>query len=158
MSTAISARHSITFRMTVAVCTLLLIFQVVLAILAFYYFKRELKNTISAQQLSLLTVVAQNIDQKLGSSSNVITDVARRFPAEAVKDSNAAQRFLDDRPGTLSHFDNGIYLFSKRENNRRISLSARPPRSRYLFSRVLQADDGHRATRYFRSFHINTYP
>ena len=112
MRTAISTRHSITFRMTVAVCTLLLIFQVVLAILAFYYFKRELKHTISAQQLSLLTVVAQNIDQKLGSSSNVITDVARRFPAEAVKDSNAAQRFLDDRPGTLSHFDNGIYLFS----------------------------------------------
>ncbi len=113
MNTAtISARHSITFRMTVAVCSLLLIFQIVLAIFGFYYFKQEFKKTISSQQFSLLNVVVKNIDQKLIASSKIIVDVARAVPADALKDSDEAQRFLDNRPGTLNNFDNGIYLFS----------------------------------------------
>jgi len=69
-------RHSITFRMTIAVCTILILFQVVLSMLTFFYFKRELKQTITNQQCTLLTVVTQNIDRKLLSSLKVIVDVA----------------------------------------------------------------------------------
>lgn len=108
----IPTRHSITFRLTAAISALLLVFQVVLAAVGYYYFKHEYKNAIASQQMSLLTVISQEIDQKLLASRLTISEVAKTVPMEATRDSNAAQRFLDNRPGTLSHFDNGLYLFS----------------------------------------------
>lgn len=105
-------RHSITFRLTVTVCLFLILFQAVLAALIFFYFKREFKQSISAQQFTLLTVVTQNIDQKLASSQKVAVDVSRLITAETVADADAAQQFLDHRPGTHSLFDNGLFLFS----------------------------------------------
>ncbi len=107
-----ATRHSITFRMTVTVCAFLILFQAVLATLIFFYFKHEFKQSISAQQFTLLTVVTQNIDQKLASSQKVIVDVAKLVTPEIVADDDAAQRFLDNRPGTHSVFDNGLFLFS----------------------------------------------
>lgn len=107
-----ATRHSITFRMTMTVCAFLIVFQAVVAVLIFFYFKREFKQTISTQQFTLLTVVTQNIDQKLSSSLKVLVDVSRLVTPEIVNDSNAAQRFLDNRPGSHSIFDNGLFLFS----------------------------------------------
>lgn len=106
------ARHSITFRMTVAVCAFLLLFQAILASLTFFYFRRELKQTITAQQFNMLNVVTKDIDQKLAASLKVIVDVSRQVTPEITADSAAAQLFLDKRPGTHSVFDNGLFLFS----------------------------------------------
>ena len=107
------SRHkSITFRMTVTVGVSLILFQAVLATLTFFYFKREFKETIATQQFTLLTVVAQNIDQRLSSSLKVIVNVSRVFNPEIVHDNDAAQQFLDNLPGALSLFDNGLFLFS----------------------------------------------
>lgn len=94
------------------VCCFLMLFQAVLATLIFFYFKQEFKQSISSQQFTLLTVVTQNIDQKLTSSQQVIVDVSRFVTPDIVADSDAAQRFLDSRPGTHSIFDNGLFLFS----------------------------------------------
>lgn len=105
-------RKSITLRLTVAVCAFLILFQAILAGLTFYSFKREFKANIAAQQATLLTVLTQNIDHKLSSSLKVIVDVARLVTPEIAADSDAAQAFLDNRPGTLSLFDNGLFLFS----------------------------------------------
>lgn len=105
-------RHSITYRMTVTVCLFLMLFQAALATMIFFYFKREFKKSISAQQFTLLTVVTQNIDQKLASSQRVVVDVSRLITPEIVSDDKAAQRFLDLRPGTHSLFDNGLFIFS----------------------------------------------
>jgi diguanylate cyclase (GGDEF)-like protein len=106
-------RHGIAFRMTVAVCVFVVLFLSLLAIGALVYFKHELKQTITAQQFTMLTVISQNIDQKLRSSQKIIVDVSRHVTPEILKDCEAAQRFLDSRPGTRSTFDNGLYLFSK---------------------------------------------
>lgn len=107
-----ATHHSITFRMTVTVCLFLVLFQAVLATLIFFYFKREFKQSISAQQFTLLTVITQNIDQKLLSYQKAIIDVSRFVTPETVSNGDAAQRFLDNRPGTHSIFDNGLFLFS----------------------------------------------
>lgn len=96
-----------------AVCVFVVLFQSLLAILSLMYFKHELKQTITNQQFTMLTVVAQNIDQKLKSSQKIIVDVARHVTPEIIQDSDAAQRFLDTRPGTKSTFDNGLFLFSR---------------------------------------------
>lgn len=106
-------RHSITFRMTVAVCVFVVLFQSLLAVLALVYFKRELQQAITDQQFTMLTVISQNIDQKLRSSQRILVDVSGHVTPEIIRDSDAAQRFLDIRPGTKSTFDNGLFLFSR---------------------------------------------
>ncbi|HEY4745238.1 MAG TPA: hypothetical protein VIH45_11305, partial [Desulfuromonadaceae bacterium] len=61
-------RRSITFRMTMAVCVFVVLFQSLLAVMGLLYFKREFQQTITDQQFTMLTVISQNIDQKLRSS------------------------------------------------------------------------------------------
>lgn len=105
-------RHSITYRMTIAVSVFLLVAQLALTSLAFYFFKREVKSTISAEQFTLLTVLSQNIDQKLRYSQQTIMASARLVTPEMVRDAELAQRYLDGRLESLSLFDNGLFLFS----------------------------------------------
>jgi len=105
-------RQSITFRLTLAVGIFLILFQAALALVVFVYFKREFKQTLAKQQQTLLTVVTQNIDQKLLASQRIVVDVARQITPAIVAEPDAAQRFLDNRPGTHSNFDNGLFLFS----------------------------------------------
>ena len=106
-------RHSITFRMTVAVCAFAIVFQSLVAVMALAYFKYELKQTITDQQFTMLTVISQSIDQKLRSSQKIIVDISRHVTPGIIRDSTAAQRFLDSRPGAKSTFDNGLFLFSR---------------------------------------------
>ncbi len=113
MKRIITARRSITLRMTVEVCVFVILFQTFLATLVLYYFRHELKRTISVQQNTLLTVVSQDIDQKLLAAQKAIIAVSREMSPVIVNDTEAAQRYLDDRPGTMSIFDNGLFLFSK---------------------------------------------
>ena len=107
-------RRSITFRMTLAVCAFVILFQSLLAILTLIYFKREFKQSISSQQFTLLTVASQDIDQKLKSAQNMLLAISREVPPEILTNPDAAQRWLDKHYGTRSIFDNGLFLFSKR--------------------------------------------
>jgi diguanylate cyclase (GGDEF)-like protein len=106
-------RHSITVRMTVAVCTFIILFSSLLAVSSLYYFKQELKETISSQQMTLLTVVAQGIDQKLTAAQKTVVEASRDVTPGMIADPEAAQRFLDSLHCIRGHFDNGIYLLSK---------------------------------------------
>lgn len=107
-----STRHSITFRMTATVCLFLILFQAVLAAFIYFYFKQEFKKTISAQQLTLLTVLTQSIDHKILSSQKLIVEVSKLVTPEITNDINAAQHYLDNRPGTRALFDDGLFLLS----------------------------------------------
>ena len=106
-------RHGIAFRMTVAVCIFVVLFLSLLGMGTLVFFKHELKQTITAQQFTMLTVIGQNIDQKLRSSQKILLDVSQHVTPGLVNDDEKAQRFLDTRPGTKSTFDNGLFLFSK---------------------------------------------
>ena len=106
-------RHSITVRMTVAVCMFIILFSSLLAVASLYYFKQELKETISSQQMTLLTVVAQGIDQKLTAAQKTVIETSRDVTPGMVADPEAAQRFLDSLHSLSAVFDNGIFLFSK---------------------------------------------
>jgi diguanylate cyclase (GGDEF)-like protein len=107
-----STRRSITFRMTAAVCAFVILSLSLLTVVTLAYFRHELKQTISAQQDTLLTVVSQNIDQKIGSAQKVLAAVAREATRGNVSDPEAGQRFLDNRPGAKTLFDNGLFLIS----------------------------------------------
>jgi len=106
-------RHSITLRMTVAVCTFIILFSSLLAVSSLYYFKQELRETISNQQMTLLNVVVQGIDQKLTAAQKTVIEASRDVTPGMIADPDAAQRFLDSQHSIKTLFDNGIYLFSK---------------------------------------------
>ena len=106
-------RYSITVRMTVAVCTFIILFSSLLAVTSLYYFKQELKQTISSQQMTLLTVAAKSIDQNLTIARKTVIEASRDVTPGIVADPEAAQRFLDSLHSVKSLFDNGIFLFSK---------------------------------------------
>ena len=99
--------------MTTAVCAFVILCLSLLTIVTLVYFRHELKHTISDQQDTLLTVISQNIDQKIGSSQNVLVAVSREITPDIVNDPDAAQRYLDNRPGARAIFDNGLFLFSR---------------------------------------------
>lgn len=96
-----------------AVCAFVILFQSLLATLTLVYFKREFKQCISSQQFTLLTVAAQDIDRKLKAAQNTLLAVSRVVPPEIVNNPDAAQRWLDNRHGTRSIFDNGLFLITK---------------------------------------------
>lgn len=108
-----STRRSITFRMTTAVCAFVILFLSLMVTLTLVYFRHELKRTLSAQQDTLLKVISQDIDQKIGSARKAIVAVSGEITPDIVNDPDAAQRFLDNRPGTRATFDNGLYLLSR---------------------------------------------
>jgi diguanylate cyclase (GGDEF)-like protein len=99
--------------MTMAVCAFVILFLSLLTTLTLVYFKREFKQSISSQQFTLLTLASQDIDQKLKAAQNTLLAVSREVPLEIVNKPDAAQRWLDNHPGTRSIFDNGLFLFSK---------------------------------------------
>jgi diguanylate cyclase (GGDEF)-like protein len=84
-----------------------------MAVASLYYFKQELEETISSQQMTLLTVVAQGIDQKLTAAQKTVIEASRGVTPGMVADPDAAQRYLDSLPSVRNSFDNGIYLLSK---------------------------------------------
>jgi diguanylate cyclase (GGDEF)-like protein len=96
-----------------AVCVFVILIQSLMALLSMSYFKRELKQTISAQQMSLMTVVAQGVDQKLMDAQKTIVTASSEITPEIVADADQAQRLFGHLRGIETLFDHGLYLFSK---------------------------------------------
>ena len=96
-----------------AVCVFVILFLSLLALLSMNYFKRELKQSISAQQMTLMSVISHEIDQKNLAAQKGIVAISQEVTPDMVKDPDTAQRFLDNHPDSKVHFDNGLFLFSR---------------------------------------------
>lgn len=73
---------------------------------------REYTRTLGRQQEALLNGLAQGIDTELNSAGKALQAVARVVPEEVMQDSRQAQRFLENRTGIQSMFDNGLVLLT----------------------------------------------
>ena len=107
-------RYSITTRLVVAVSILFSLALGGLGVAVYSYMKDEFKQTILLQQQALLQVMTDDIDKNLLGARNVIVNVSRQITPEICSNPEKAQEFLDNRPGTHSVFDNGLFLFSTR--------------------------------------------
>lgn len=96
-----------------AVCVFVILIQSLMALLSTFYFKQELKQTISTQQMNLMTVVVQGIDQKLEDAQKTIVTASSSITPEIVADPDQAQRLFKNLRGIETIFDHGLYLFSK---------------------------------------------
>ncbi|BBA70597.1 PAS domain S-box protein [Geobacter sulfurreducens] len=103
---------SIKTRMSVIVCFLMAVLMSSGAYFTYRYFEDSLKELISTQQFTLLRALADEVDEKLTASSTLLRETASRIPADAWRNPDRAQAFLDECRETLSIFDGGLTLIS----------------------------------------------
>ena len=97
--------------LVMVVTGLLLVTGIVSGVLAVLY--RQYTGTLSRQQETLLEGLAQGIDDQLRTSLDALVGVAQVTPQNTLTDPVAAQRFLSNRTGIQSIFDNGLALFTR---------------------------------------------
>src|SRR5512138_1310402 len=104
---------SLKIKMSLAVAMLFILFIIAASYVTLAYFERSFKETISSQQFSLASSLADNIDDKLRIAQNSLIATAPHAPEGIWRNADAAQQFLDKQSGLLSIFDNGIFFISR---------------------------------------------
>ena len=101
---------SLTIKVAVTASVVFLVFVLTISIISYRHFEQEFKNTIYAQQLSLVSALSRNIDDKLRITLNALTASANKLDAATFADPELAQRFLDNELSLHSMFDTGLFL------------------------------------------------
>jgi diguanylate cyclase (GGDEF)-like protein len=70
-----------------------------------YFVKAEMQRLLEAQQFTLVSLVAQQIDEKIALRLEALASVARILPEAELSDPRRIQRNLENRPGLQSQFD-----------------------------------------------------
>ncbi|MDP2003215.1 MAG: ATP-binding protein, partial [Desulfurivibrionaceae bacterium] len=123
-------------RLTLAVSLLFLCMMGATSFLVLAVIKQQIKETISAEQFSLLSEIASSLEDKLTLAHGQLTATATLVSSETLATGDTAQQFLDYRKGLQRVFDNNIFLFSPEgrliaeapflPNRRGMDLSFRP--------------------------------
>jgi diguanylate cyclase (GGDEF)-like protein len=100
---------------TKLVFTITVLFTVLMSLMSFFilaYFDRTLKQSISRQEFTMVTAIAQEISHKLQTAQKQLVETAKIVTPEVIASSESAQQFLDDHPSLGAIFDNHVFLFS----------------------------------------------
>lgn len=103
---------SLKTKMAVAVSVLVVILVLVMSCFAFTYFERTFKEAIADQEFTLVTTMAEQIDNKFDTVHTALIVSGSKISPDIVADPDKAQEFLDAQIGLRAIFDNRIYLFS----------------------------------------------
>ncbi len=114
---------SLKTKMSITVSVLMTVVLLSLAIVSLWYFERQFKETISQQQFTLVSVLVEEIDNKILAAQEGLVAVSGSATPDMVLDSRKAQAFLDERVGTRAVFDSGLFIF----NPAGILIAASPP-------------------------------
>lgn len=77
------------------------------------FIKKEVTRLVDTQQFAMVKAVASTLDDKLLASHAALQAVAQARPHDILSDQSSAQAWLDQRKGTLSIFDGGLFLFTR---------------------------------------------
>ena len=99
-------------KMSCAVSLLMAGILFLLAFSAHHYFENQFKETISRQQFTMVSALAEQIDDKILSAHEQLIIIAKAMSPELVRDGTRAQQFLDSRLISRQVFDGGIFLLS----------------------------------------------
>jgi signal transduction histidine kinase/HAMP domain-containing protein len=94
-------------------CTVSLLVAGIVSLLAFsaqLYFENQFKETISRQQFTMVSALAEQVDDKIYATHAQLDAIAKALTPEILGNPTRAQRFLESRLGTRRVFDGGIYL------------------------------------------------
>ena len=104
---------SLTIKVAVTASVVFLVFVLSISYVSYRHFEQEFKNTIYAQQLSLVTALSKNIDDKLRITLNALTASANKIDSDTFASPELAQRFLDNELALHSMFDTGLFLIDR---------------------------------------------
>lgn len=105
---------TLTLKTKMTLATSLLVAGIVLFVgfVNLFEFERHYKKVVSDQQFSLISALADGIDDKLATVQNSLIAVSKLVAPEMISDKQKAQRFIDDRVGIASIFEGGLFLFN----------------------------------------------
>jgi len=106
---------SLKTKMTVAVSLLTAVLLSILAFLAQAYFTNQIKALVSSQQFTLVSAIADQLDDKLLASQTELVATASTLSKSSLNHTRVDE-FFAERPDTLAMFDNGLFLFSPQGN------------------------------------------
>src|SRR5476649_1346514 len=95
-------------KMSLAVSLLMTVLLCLLALSAFWYFSRQFKDTISRQQFTLVSALAEEIDSKILNAQKELVAMAGSATSNLVVNPRQARIFLDAQAGTRTVFDSDI--------------------------------------------------
>jgi len=113
------ARHkmqisrSIKNRLIAAVSFLLIILVSVISFVTLAQFERNTKDLIEQQQFTTVTLLANEIDDKMTSTLDLLTATAGLFQAAHITDGSKAGAFLQEHSEIKTVFNNGVFLFDR---------------------------------------------
>lgn len=99
-------------KMTIAVSLLTALLLSVLAFSAEVFFTDQIKGLISNDGVTLVSAIAHQIDDKILAAQTELWYTASTLDSANLGDTPRLRRYFATRPGTVSLFDNGLYLFS----------------------------------------------
>lgn len=105
------SRVSLKLKIALLVTSLTAGLTLVVATLLIHFFESQIKGNIYQQQFSLVSALAENIDDKLILAQESITAVAPQA-GRHIFDPESAQTFLDQSYGLKPLFDRGLFLFA----------------------------------------------
>jgi diguanylate cyclase (GGDEF)-like protein len=102
---------SIKFKIALTATAGFLCMVLVIATMQMWHLQKSIMDLLAAQQFSLVTAAATDLDEKLNIRAAALTHVANEIP-EAVKRNPAAlQKLIRERPALKASFDR-IFVFS----------------------------------------------
>ena len=102
---------SLTTKMSLMVSLLVVLVLSFMTFCASWYLERRYRQTVSDQQFSMVSSIADEIDSKLRSSQLQLEALAKTIPPQLFKSPTLSQRFLEQRPDILALFDSKTFLF-----------------------------------------------
>jgi len=105
---------SLKSKLTMATCGLFLTLFVIQTAPTLIYFQQKSYDTLKIEQFQRTSSMAHKIDINLHQAHQAIIAVASIFPTHYLNDYEQAQRWIDDRTGIATIFDNGLFLFNNK--------------------------------------------
>lgn len=117
----------INLKTKIALVALFIFFSVVplVALITLSHFKEKLRLAIEAHQTNLVTVVAEELDDKVRFAQGALVKAAESVPTDNIREPARARAFLRLQPALNYLFDNDLALVSP--TGRMIAESAQTP-------------------------------
>jgi len=103
---------SLTTKMSLMVSLLVALVLSFMTLGTSWYLEKQFRATISEQQSTLVSTMADEIDTKIRTTQLQLVALAGTVTPKIMRSPELAQEFLRSRPDTLTTFDSGVFLFS----------------------------------------------
>ncbi|MEJ2200656.1 MAG: PAS domain S-box protein, partial [Desulfuromonadaceae bacterium] len=103
-----SLRFSLTSKITLVVSLLVTVYLCTIALVGQIYFENHFKESISNQQFTLVSALADEIDQKIWTAQNELVAVARIIEQLNIATPEELQQRLEQQIDTRQTFENGL--------------------------------------------------